>query len=391
MRYTDCWNEVKDVRWLIYFVREKMRTREDFALKLGLMKFALNVANDVNKLSGKENGMYNHIEELVTANMVTGTEGVTIEGKHKRYLNKLKNEPLAVKDMFEFNTYFSLLTSDPLRAAENVYVNALKFIRNFAGGNEQFINDFKGKLADDFRDIIGEIIKDEDTFDLEAEAIIDMDKNSIYKEHVFIEVYFDGDDKDSFNHKGFHDMWAEEQNVMWIMYFLFSCGNVNEEKIRQFALNTLIDVVTKAGRKSLLELYNDDLKMVQDAIYGTVSREEVYANSYKDNVLPFMGFGMFRVNVYAAINALKDIKTEDAVTNAFMFIYRAIGFHGSDDKTFCKTVSEEISVNLKKEFSNPFDDFFHKAEMSYEGVLTLKKYGYMPVTNSGRWIFKGRL
>ena len=174
-----------------------------------------------------------------------------------------------------------------------------------------------------------------------------------------------------------------------MLYFLFSCGNVNGEKIRQFTLNMLINTVAKSGYKSLLELFNDDLKMVQDAINGTVSREEVYANSYKDNVLPFMGFGMFRVMVYAAINALKYINTVDAVTNAFMFIYRAIGFHGSDDKTFCKTASEEISVNLKNEFSNPFDDLFHKAEMSYEGVLTLKKYGYIPVTRSGRWIFKG--
>ena len=52
MRYTDCWNEVKDVRWLIYFVREKMRGNEDFALRLGLMKFALNAAKYVNGLSG---------------------------------------------------------------------------------------------------------------------------------------------------------------------------------------------------------------------------------------------------------------------------------------------------------------------------------------------------
>lgn len=387
MTYIDCWKNTKDVRWLLYFVRNNNKLSEDYAVKLGLMKFALNTAKDVNRLSGKERRMFEHIEELITENMITGNEGLRLENKRKSYLNKLKSEPLNVKDMFEFNTYFAMLTEDPLNAAEKVYINALKFIRNFAEGNKQIILDFKRKLADDFREILGGIIEEGVEFDLEPEVIMDFDRNSIYKEHIFSDVYFDGDDKEEFNLKGFYNLWEKEQNVMWMLYFLFQCRNTNDEKIRQFTLNTLIEAVTKAGNKNLLELFSNHLKMVQDAIYGTVSKEEVYATSYKDNVLPFMGFFMFRNMVYAAINALKYMNTESAVTNAFRFLYRAIGYHSGKDKSFCKTISKEISENLKKEYSNPFDDFFHKADISYDGVAILKKHNYKPISHNGKWNF----
>lgn len=386
MTYIDCWKEVNDVRWLIYLIDNNKRLKEDYGINLNLRKFTLSVAKDVNEFSGKENTFYEEVRYLTCVDLVTGIQGQVIEEKRESYYRKMAYDQIKIKDTFEFNSYFSLLDNNSLRSAFNTYNNAINFIKNLSDNNVNIVNDFRKKLADDFRNIVGEVLMIDDQYDICPSAITDMNKYCIFPDFFSHNVYFDYNDKIEDNCKNFYAMWEKEKNIKWLIYLYFNFGKVNEEKIRQFTLDTVVDLITRTGSERLLEVFQDNLKMIQDAIYGILRKDVVAATSKKDNVMPHNFFGEFWNMMNCAINSLKFENVESAVAFAFYFIYRGIKSKSIHDKSFLAKMTGELTEKFKKEFINPFDNF-ENVHLNYDALMCIKKYGYLPVMKNEKWGF----
>lgn len=386
MTYIDCWSDIKDVRWLLYLIDKNKRLRDDYGINISLRKFTLSVAEDVNKLSGKEISFYNEVKYLTGVNIVTGIEGSVIEGKRKMFYNKMVNEPVSIKDAFEYNSYLAVLDSNSIRSAYNTYISALRFIRNFSGGNSKLVSDFSQKLTEDFKNLVGMNIRIDDVYNICPVAIREMNKYGIFPEYADSSLYFDNDEINSNNCRNFYNMWENENNIRWLLYLLFKCSSVNEEKIRQFTLDTLLKLISRTNSENLLVTFRDNLKLVQDSIYGIISQDVAAATAKRDNAMPYNQFGRFWNYINCSINSMKFENVESSVSFAFFFILRAVQAKSVADKTFFKRFTDEITSDFKKEFSNPFDNF-QNVNLDFEGIKCLRSFNYVPKMKEDKWYF----
>lgn len=387
MTYIDFWTDLKDVRWLIYLIYKNKRLRDDYGIHITLRKFTLSVAEDVNRLSGKEISLYDEVKYITGVNLVTGLEGSVIDGKRKMFYNKMVNEPISIKDVFEYNSYLAVLDSNSIRSAYNTYINALYFIRNFSNGNNKLVSDFSEKLTEDFKNLVGMNLRIDDIYDICPVAIREMNKYGIYPEYADNTLYFDNCEITTDNCKKFYNMWENEKNIFWLLFLLFKCGSINEERIRQFTLDTLLKLISKTKSENLLVTFKDNLKMVQDSIFGIIRHDTLAATAKRDNVMPYNPFGRFWNYVNCSINSMKFDNVESSVSFAFFFILRAIQAMSVKDKTFFNRFTDEITSDFKKEFSNPFDNF-QNVNLNFEGIKCLKSFDYVPKMKEDKWYFQ---
>lgn len=386
MTYIDCWSDIKDVRWLIYLIFKNKRLREDYGINISLRKFNLSVAEDVNKLSGKEISLYNEVKYITGVNLVTGLEGSVIEEKRKMFYKRIVNEPISIKDAFEYNSYLAVLDSNSIRSAYNTYINALHFIKNFSDSNSKLVSDFSEKLTEDFKNLVGMNLRIDDVYDLCPVAIWEMNKYGIFPEYADSSLYFDNDEINSNNCRNFYNMWENENNIRWLLYLLFKCSSVNEEKIRQFTLDTLLKLINRTKSENLLVTFRDNLKLVQDSIYGIIRQDVAAATAKRDNAMPYNPFGRFWNYINCSINSMKFENVESSVSFAFFFILRAVQAKSVADKTFFKRFTDEITSDFKKEFSNPFDNF-QNVNLDFEGIKCLSSFNYVPKMKEDKWYF----
>ena len=205
--YIFCWKNINDIRWLIYLLSNNDRLKNDYSINLILREFTISLAEDINKMSGKETLFYNDLKKTISEHIVTGLNNSIIAQKRSNYFSLIANEPINVRNMYEFNLYFSVLDGDIMRAALNSYVNAINFIENFSDGNKGIVNDFKLKLTEDFKNQVECKIFVDDKYMLAPYKILNMYKNNIFPEYSYDLVYIDNTAANCENKSDFFEIW----------------------------------------------------------------------------------------------------------------------------------------------------------------------------------------
>lgn len=384
--YIFCWKNINDIRWLIYLLSNNDRLKNDYSINLILREFTISLAEDINKMSGKETLFYNDLKKTISEHIVTGLNNSIIAQKRSNYFSLIANEPINVRNMYEFNLYFSVLDGDIMRAALNSYVNAINFIENFSDGNKGIVNDFKLKLTEDFKNQVECKIFVDDKYMLAPYKILNMYKNNIFPEYSYDLVYIDNTAANCENKSDFFEIWNNENDIRWLLYYLLNDKKTDENKIRQFTLDTLLLVINKCNAENYLRHFSDDINLIQDSIYGIIRKEVVAASSKKDNVFGHNMFSRMWNMIRCAVNSLKFEDVTLAVITAFYFILVGIKSCSKIDKGFYERVIKEIIIDLREQFENPFANFDF-ININYKSIECLKQFDYIPKRVESKWLF----
>ncbi len=387
MTYIDCWNSIKDLRWLIFLIYNNDRLRENYELKASLRNFTISLAEEINEMSGKEKMFFEDVKYTMCVEMVTGLEGSVISNKRKLYFNRIANEPVKVRNILEYNLYFSVLDANCFRAAYNSYIRAIYFIENYTEGNISVVNDFKTRINEEFKKSVECKINVDDKYKLQPGKILQMYMHGIYPEFSYDLVYTDSRDCSGENSTEFYELWNNENDIRWLLYYVLKVNKTDENKLRQFTLDTLMKVISRCNADNYIHYFRDDINLIQDSIYGIVRKEAVAASGRKDNYYFYNTFSYMWNRINGAVNALKFEDAASAVMFAFHFIIQAIESFSTADKGFYNRMNSEIISDFKKTFENPFAEF-EFVNFNHKSIKCLKSYHFLPTREENKWYFR---
>ncbi len=386
MTYKECWEKVSDIRWLMYIIKNTPDLKAEESLSTALRRFALIAAEEIFNLTGEEGELFRAAHGIVSEDIVTGNMHAVIEKRRRTYLRIARNEPMTVKNALEYRSYLLLMDNCDYTAAYKIYENALSVVRTLAGRNSEVTNFFRLRLADEFRELTKGFEVSENMNCERADVITEMDKHDIFPLNGgFYEVYPDNGNMREMDAEKYSKMWETEKSMSWKAYLLLTSGKNDERTLREFAFEKLIKIIKDSNYTSLINLFGDELRIIKETTDGLRDRNETAATAYKDNVLPFMGFCLFKRMIYAAINSLKYENTKDAVMNAFTFMEIALDGHAAGDK---EKIMAEITESMRKKFGNPYEEKDFCVPVEYAGLEMLRRNGYAPFVRRGKWGYR---